>query len=74
MSSTIFTILKKLDDAKVHYFIQRHRYNTIDITATFVGKRLEISVFDDGHVEVSEFKGDESVLDEDVIYREIINT
>ncbi|WP_245456275.1 hypothetical protein [Rhizobium leguminosarum] len=57
MSTTLFEILKKLDYARIHYHIGRYRSDTVDITATFVGKRLEISVFDDGHVEVSEFRG-----------------
>ncbi|MBY3544972.1 hypothetical protein HFN69_35080 [Rhizobium laguerreae] len=67
MSTTLFEILKKLDDARVHYHIGRYRSDTVDITATFVGKRLEISVFDDGHVEVSEFRGNEDVLDQSVL-------
>ena len=29
------------------------------ITVTVVGERLEIDVFEDGHVEFSRFKGDE---------------
>lgn len=42
------------------------------ITATVVGERVEISVFDDDHVEVSRFFGNEDVLDEDVL-DEILN-
>ncbi|MGO7802974.1 hypothetical protein ACC778_02675 [Rhizobium ruizarguesonis] len=53
--SKVFEVLKRLDDAKVHYFIGRYRPDTIDITATVVGERVEISVFDDDHVEVSRF-------------------
>lgn len=60
----IFEILKRLDDAKIHYFIGRYRPNTIDITASVVGERIEISVFDDDHVEISRFFGSEDVLDE----------
>ena len=32
------------------------------ITATFVGERTEIDVFEDGHIEVSRFLGTEDVL------------
>jgi hypothetical protein len=46
MSTSLIEILKKLDDARIHYHIGRYRSDTVDITATFVGKRLEISVFD----------------------------
>ncbi|MBB4510668.1 hypothetical protein HFO55_34680 [Rhizobium leguminosarum] len=70
--SKVFEVLKRLDDAKVHYFIGRYRPDTIDITATVVGERVEISVFDDDHVEVSRFFGNEDVLDEDVL-DEILN-
>ncbi|MBP1875723.1 hypothetical protein J2Z19_005460 [Ensifer adhaerens] len=65
--SKVFEVLRRLDDAKVHYFIGRYRPNTIDITATVVGERVEISIFEDGHVEVSRFVGNEDVLDEEVL-------
>ncbi|MGR9156252.1 hypothetical protein [Rhizobium leguminosarum] len=65
--SKVFEVIKRLDDAKVHYFIGRYRPDTIDITATVVGERVEISVFDDDHVEVSRFFGNEDVLDEDIL-------
>lgn len=70
--SKVFEVLKRLDDAKVHYFIGRYRPDTIDITATVIGERVEISVFDDDHVEVSRFFGNEDVLSEDVL-DEILN-
>jgi len=70
--SKVFEILKRLDDAKVHGFIGRYRPDTVDITATVVGGRVEISVFDDDHVEVSRFFGNEDILDEDVL-DEILN-
>lgn len=74
MSTTLFGILKKLDDAKIHYYLGRYRSDMINITATFVGKRLEISVFEDGHVEVSEFRGNEDVLDQAALEEAISQT
>lgn len=65
--SKVFEVLKRLDEAKVHYFIGRYRSNTIDITATVVGERVEITVFEDDHVEVSRFVGNEEVLNESVL-------
>lgn len=65
--SKVFEVLKRLEEAKVHYFIGRYRLDTSDITATFVGERVEISVFEDGHVEVSRFVGSEDVLNESVL-------
>jgi len=64
----VFEVLRRLDDAKIHYFIGRYRPDTIDITATLVGERIEISVFDDDHIEVSRFIGNEDVLDEEVLH------
>lgn len=74
MTSSLFRILRRLDEAKVHYFIERHRPETIDITATFVGCRVEISVFEDDHVEISTFRGNEDVLEEDVLHEIIHQT
>jgi hypothetical protein len=71
LTSPLFKILKSLDNAKVHYFIERHRADTVDITATFVGKRLEITVFEDDHVEASEFLGHEDFLDEDLLWNAV---
>ncbi|MEH7846424.1 MULTISPECIES: hypothetical protein [Rhizobium] len=65
--SKVFDVLKRLDDAKIHYFIGRYRPDTIDITATIVGERVEISVFDDDHIEISRFVGNEDVLGEEAL-------
>lgn len=65
--SKVFDVLKRLDDAKIHYFIGRYRPDTIDLTATIVGERVEISVFDDDHIEISRFVGNEDVLGEEAL-------
>lgn len=65
--SKVFEVLKRLDEARVPYFIGRYRPDTIDITATVVGERIEITVFEDDHVEISRFLGNEDVLDETVL-------
>lgn len=67
MTSSVFRILRRLDQAKIHYFLERHRSDAIDITATVVGRRIEITVFEDDHVEVSQFLGNEDVLDGDIL-------
>ena len=67
MASALFRILKRLDDAKIHYVIGRHRPDTVDVTASVVGQRIEISVFEDGRVEVSRFFGHEDVEEESVL-------
>lgn len=57
----IFEILKILERAKVKFRLARDRPDTIRIDATLYGLRLEIECFDDNHVEVSTFRGDEDI-------------
>lgn len=69
MTHPLFKLLNRLDAAKYHYSISRHRSDTVLIRVTFVGERVEIDVFDDGHMEVSRFPGAEDVLGgEELIY------
>jgi hypothetical protein len=39
---------------------------------TFVGERVEVDVFDDGHMEVSRFKGNEDVVGGTELAKQII--
>jgi hypothetical protein len=41
--------------------LARHRDDTVMVTVTLVGLRVEIDVFEDGHLEYSLFSGSESV-------------
>ena len=61
MSSAIFNTLRLLEEARLHYFIERTRPDSIRLTVTMVGERIEIDIFEDDHIEVSRFLGDESV-------------
>lgn len=61
MSSAIFNTLRLLEQARLHYFIERTRPDSIRLTVTMVGQRIEIDIFEDDHIEVSRFLGDESV-------------
>jgi hypothetical protein len=61
MSSAVFGTIRMLENAGLHYFIERSRPDSIRLTVTMVGERLEIEIFEDNHVEVSRFLGDESV-------------
>lgn len=62
LSHTLYRILGLLDEQRLWYRMDRHRADTVMITVTVVGERLEIDVFEDGHVEFSRFKGDEGVV------------
>jgi len=61
MSHALFNLLNRLDAARYHYSISRHRPDTILVTVTFVGERVEVDVFEDGHMEVSRFPGSENI-------------
>ncbi|NJK93295.1 MAG: hypothetical protein HC904_16680 [Blastochloris sp.] len=70
MSHPLYDLLRRLENDHVHYTISRHREDSVMVTATFVGERIEIDIFDDGHMEVSRFKGSEDILgDTDLVYQ-----
>jgi hypothetical protein len=72
MSHPLYSLLAELDSARLHYSISRHRLDSVMVTVTLVGERLEIVVFGDGHMEVSRFLGDEGVVGGAELVREII--
>lgn len=61
MTHELYRVIRLLEREGVHYRLDRHRDDTILITATLVGERIEIDVFEDGHVEYSRFRGSEDV-------------
>jgi hypothetical protein len=61
MSSAVFRTIRLLEDAQLHYRIDRSRPDSIRLSVTMVGQRLEIDVFEDDHIEVSRFIGDEAI-------------
>jgi hypothetical protein len=61
MSSAIFETMRLLDEAHLRFFIERTRPDSIRLSVTMVGERLEIEIFEDDHLEISRFRGDESI-------------
>ena len=61
LSAQIFETIKMLEKARLHFFIERTRPDSIRLNVTMVGERVEIDVFEDGHLEISRFRGDEGV-------------
>lgn len=62
MSSAIFNTIKAIEDANLHFYIERTRPETVRLSVTLVGERIEIDIFEDDHlVEISRFRGDESI-------------
>ena len=61
MGNNLFVVLRMLEKNKIHFYIERNRPDSVLVAATLVGKRVEIDVFDDDHIEVSCFLGRENV-------------
>jgi hypothetical protein len=64
LSHELYRLLAFLDETKLHYRIDRHRPDTVLVTVTAVGDRIEIDVFDDGHIEFCRFTGSEGPSDD----------
>lgn len=62
MSHPLYQLLRRLEDAKIHFTLARHRKDTVLVTLTLVGERVDVDVFDDGHMEVSRFRGSERIV------------
>ena len=61
MSHRLFEVVTFLESNGIWFQLHRQRDDSIMITATVVGARVEIDVFEDGHIEFSTFYGDEGV-------------
>jgi hypothetical protein len=62
MSHPLYDLLLRLEDAKIPFTLSRNRSDSLLVTLTLVGERVEIDVFEDGHMEVSRFQGREDVV------------
>lgn len=62
MSSAVFEVCRILDAERLHYFLERETgTDCIRLTVSFVGERVEIEIFEDDHIEIARFRGDESI-------------
>lgn len=61
MSHPLFELLDELDAAHIHYALHRYQADTVMVTITLVGERIEAAVFSDGHIEVARFTGTEAI-------------
>lgn len=62
MPHPLYELLRRLEEAKIHYTLGRHRDDTVLVTLTLVGERVEVDVFEDGQMEVSRFRGSEDIV------------
>ena len=72
MSHPLFDLLVRLEQAGIHFTLGRYRDDTVLITLTLVGERVEIDVFADGQMQVSRFKGNEDIVGDWDLVQEII--
>lgn len=61
MSHELYRLIRKVEQNGAWFRLDRHREDSVMITVTLVGERIEIDVFEDGHIEYSRFKGNEDV-------------
>jgi hypothetical protein len=73
MSHPLYGLLKPLDETKYHYTLNRNRDEAVTVIISFAGERVEVDVFEDGHMEVSRFLGTEDVLGGQELIYDIIS-
>jgi len=66
-------LLSKLESAGLNFTLSRSRPDTVLVTLTVVGERIEIDVFEDGHMDVSRFKGNEDIIGGEELVEQIID-
>ena len=60
----LFHVIRELRAHNVHFTLESTREDAIRISLALPGERTEIDCFEDGHVEISRFQGDEAVDDD----------
>src|SRR5436190_20719555 len=60
-SSAVFDTIHLLEKAHIAFDIKRTRPDALTVLATVVGERIEIDIFEDDHIEISRFRGDENI-------------
>ncbi|KVN36807.1 hypothetical protein WJ63_35195 [Burkholderia pyrrocinia] len=71
-TNALFDLLDRLDAEKIHYVLSRNRPDTVLVSITVVGMRVEVDVFRDGHTEVCVFRGSEGTVDDVNLLEQII--
>ena len=69
----LYTLLQRLERAKIHFTLGRYRSDTVLVTLSVVGARIEVDVFDDGHMEVTRFAGHEDIVGDLALVEKIID-
>lgn len=72
MNHPLFSLLTDLEAASIHFTLGRYRPDAICVALTLVGRRVEIDVCDDGHMEICQFSGDEGPSGDETLVRQLI--
>jgi hypothetical protein len=72
MSHPLYNLLSELEAARIHFKIARYRPDSVLLSLTLVGERVEVDVFEDGHMEVSRFSGNEDIIGGEELVSQII--
>jgi hypothetical protein len=73
MGHPLYDLLRELESASIHFTIGRYREDTVLVNLTLVGERVEVDVFEDGHMEVSRFPGSENVLGGEELVQRLVD-
>jgi hypothetical protein len=72
MNHPLYNLLNELEAARIHFQLARYRPDSVLVTLTLVGERVEVDVFEDGHMEVSRFLGNEDIVGGQELVSQII--
>jgi hypothetical protein len=72
MNHPLYQLMRDLEAASIFFTLARCREDTVLVTLTLVGERVEVDVFDDGHMEVSRFRGSEAVVGGEELVSQLI--
>lgn len=72
MPHPLYALLSELERSRIQFTLGRYRPDSVLVTLTLVGERVEVDVFDDGHMEVSRFRGNEDVVGDDELISALI--
>jgi hypothetical protein len=74
MGHALYALLAELEATRIPFVIARNRPDTILVTLALVGERIEVDVFEDGHMEVSRFSGSEAIVGGGELVAELIES
>ena len=68
----LYHLLENLENAGIYFTLGRYHPDSITVSLTVPGERIEIYVYENGQMEVSRFKGHEGIVGENDLVDQII--